>query len=60
MEEIYNHSKKKRFLCDVCGYEWEVLQKEDLLRKELSLENDILENIPKKCPSCGNLYLSEL
>ncbi|MEW6679875.1 MAG: hypothetical protein AB1297_02480 [bacterium] len=60
-EDLYNNqNKRSRFLCDVCGYEWTVRHKEDLLRKNLSLEDDLLEDNPTKCPSCGNSYISEL
>ncbi|MEW6103428.1 MAG: hypothetical protein AB1630_06395 [bacterium] len=60
-EDLYdNQNKRNRFLCDVCGYEWEVMHKEDLLRKNLSLEDDMLEDSPTRCPSCGNVWVSEL
>jgi len=62
-EELYNNNNSygiRVYLCDVCGYEWEIRIHDDFFKKNISLEDVYLQDEPRKCPSCGNSHISEL
>ncbi|MDI6752751.1 MAG: hypothetical protein QME07_07920 [bacterium] len=49
------------YLCDVCGYKWEVVVHPDYSHRTISLDDETLHpKEPTKCPSCGTPYLSEI